>query len=91
MLLTDLVMPHGMNGRELASFLQKEKPGLGVAFTSGYSAAVLPNQFSMGEEEFIFIQKPYHPRTLIKTIREVLDRRSSMSTAPFARRDAILE
>ena len=72
LLLTDVVMPDGMTGRELAEELQAEKPGLKVIFTSGYSAEVVGGDFSM-REGVNFLQKPYHPYTLTETVRACLD------------------
>ena len=37
LLLTDMVMPGSLNGRELAEKLVQERPGLKVVYTSGYS------------------------------------------------------
>lgn len=37
LLLTDIIMPGGMNGRELADAALKLHPGLKVLFTSGYT------------------------------------------------------
>ena len=45
LLLTDLVMPDQMNGRELAEKLWAERPRLKVIFTSGYSADVVGKDF----------------------------------------------
>jgi len=41
LVLTDLVMPDRINGRELAEKLWKDRPDLKVIFTSGYSADVV--------------------------------------------------
>ncbi len=60
-LLTDLVMPGNMNGRELAEKLWIEQPELKVIFTSGYSADIVGKDFKL-EPELNFLQKPYHPK-----------------------------
>lgn len=72
LLLTDMVLPGGMSGRSLAEMISSEKPALKVIFTTGYS----PDQ--LGEDSGIreglnFLQKPYHPPALIKTVRACLD------------------
>jgi two-component system cell cycle sensor histidine kinase/response regulator CckA len=71
LLLTDLVMPDGVTGRQLARQLQSEKPDLKVIYTSGYSAEA-------GEGPALidgvnFLQKPYPSGKLAKTVRNCLD------------------
>jgi len=71
LLLTDMVMPDGMNGRELAALLRKRKPDLKVIYSSGYSAALVT-----GETEKLdgaFLSKPYRPAELAALIRSTLD------------------
>jgi len=72
LLLTDMVMPDGMTGRELAERLQAEKPGLRVLYTSGYSAEVVGEDFVL-TEGLNFLQKPYHARKLAEAVRRCLD------------------
>jgi PAS domain S-box-containing protein len=72
LLLTDLVMPGNMNGRELAEKLWLEQPDLKVIFTSGYSADIVGKDFKL-EPELNFLQKPYQPQTLALTVRRCLD------------------
>jgi CheY-like chemotaxis protein len=72
LLLTDLVMPNNINGRELAEKLCAERPNLKVIFTSGYSADIVGRDFKL-EPELNFLQKPYHPQTLALTVRRCLD------------------
>lgn len=72
LLFTDMVMPDGMTGSELAETLQAQKPDLKVVYTSGYSQEVLQQDFAL-RGEVHFLQKPYHQDALIKTIRAALD------------------
>jgi FixJ family two-component response regulator len=74
-LLTDLIMPGNMNGRELAEKLCTEAPDLKVIFTSGYSADIVGRDFKL-EPDLNFLQKPYHPHTLALTVRRCLDNKS---------------
>jgi two-component system cell cycle sensor histidine kinase/response regulator CckA len=72
LLLTDVIMP-GLNGRELAERLRAVRPELKVLFTSGYPAdAVL--RLGIADSAVDFIEKPYLPDELARTIRNVLDR-----------------
>jgi len=72
LLLTDMVMPHGMTGRELGKQLQLEKPSLKVIYTSGYSAEALGAEFQL-DSSLVFLQKPYQTRKLAELIRAELD------------------
>jgi CheY-like chemotaxis protein len=72
MLLTDMVMPEGMTGRDLAERLQAEKPGIKVLYSSGYSPDVVGGYFKLPENSF-FLPKPYHPPKLAQAVRECLD------------------
>ena len=72
LLLTDLVMPNNMNGRELAERLCGERPNLKVIYTSGYSADIVGKDFKL-DPELNFLQKPYHPQILALTVRRCLD------------------
>jgi two-component system, cell cycle sensor histidine kinase and response regulator CckA len=70
LLLTDMVMPEGMTGRELATQLRSREPGLKVIYTSGYSAEI------MGTDDLRdtpFLPKPYPAPQLTKLLRECLD------------------
>ncbi len=72
LLLTDLVMPGRMNGRELAEHLCQDRPMLKVLFTSGYSADVVGREF-IAQHGRNYLQKPYPPERLASAIRTCLD------------------
>lgn len=72
LLLTDIVMPDGMTGRDLAEKVQADKPGLKAIFTSGYSADIVGKDFIL-QEGLNFLQKPYPPQKLASAIRKCLD------------------
>jgi CheY-like chemotaxis protein len=72
LLLTDMVMPDGVTGRELVMTLQAEKPSLPVIYTSGYSADVVGKDFLL-QDGLNFLQKPYSPHKLVQAVRNVLD------------------
>jgi two-component system cell cycle sensor histidine kinase/response regulator CckA len=76
LLLTDLMMPESISGRELADILLAEKPGLKIIYTSGYSLDVVSPGFVF-KEGVNFLQKPYQPETLAQIVRDVLDRNES--------------
>ena len=72
LLLTDLVMPDRVSGRELAEKLWRERPELKVIFTSGYSSDVAGKDFVL-QQGFNYLQKPYHPHRLASAVRDCLD------------------
>ena len=72
LLLTDLVMPGGMSGHQLARRLQAEKPALKVIYTSGYSAETAGREIALRSGEN-FVPKPFMINQLLDTIRRAID------------------
>jgi CheY-like chemotaxis protein len=74
LLLTDIVMPEGVTGRELAEQLRTQKPALRIIFTSGYSRDVAGKDTEfMGRIKSYYLQKPCPSRVFIQTVRQCLD------------------
>jgi len=61
----------GLNGRELAGRLQAARPGLAVAYMSGYTQEVL-GQAGVLEEGLVLVQKPFQPGQLAAALRRAL-------------------
>ena len=76
LLFTDVVMPDGLNGRQLAEQMRALRPGLRVLYTSGYSEdAIIHNgRLDAGVD---LLHKPYRKRELALKVRKVLDSRGS--------------
>ncbi len=72
LLLTDMVMPGGMTGKELGEQLLNENAGLKVIYVSGYSADVAGKDFPL-QEGVNFLTKPFQAQNLAQTIRKRLD------------------
>jgi signal transduction histidine kinase/ActR/RegA family two-component response regulator len=72
LLLTDMVMPDGMSGMDLAQRLRDTHPDLKIIFASGYSMEELDTGF-IRQGHAQFLQKPYTHVTLPKAVRECLD------------------
>lgn len=72
LLLTDLVMPDGINGRELARQLSAEDPALKVIYTSGYSRDIAGHNFPL-RDGVNFLSKPFQAAKLAQTVRRCLD------------------
>jgi PAS domain S-box-containing protein len=71
LLLTDIVMPEGVSGFDLARELLKLKPGLKVIYTSGYNSAA--SEGVRLEEGNNFLSKPYTLQDMAKAVRQKLD------------------
>jgi len=71
-LFTDIVMPGGMNGWELAERAQQIRPGLKLLFTSGYALETLVARGRIHPDTAI-LNKPYRRPELARRLREVLD------------------
>lgn len=72
LVFTDMVMPGGMSGRDVARALQAERPSLPILYTSGYSRETIVhgNEFLTVSN---FMPKPYSPREVAQRIRAALD------------------
>ena len=74
LLLTDMVLPDGQTGLELADLLKKERSDLRVIVCSGYSAEqIRPNELE--ERGMAYLAKPFDVPVLAALIRRCLDRR----------------
>jgi CheY-like chemotaxis protein len=72
LLLTDVVMPGGISGRELAERLRSEKPKLKVLYCSGYTDEMLGKD-SVLRVNGNFLEKPCEPDKLLQRVRDQLD------------------
>lgn len=72
LLVTDMVMPGGMMGSELAERLTTQSPHLKVIYTSGYSPGMAGKDASLLEGRN-FLPKPYSIGKLAQFVRECLD------------------
>ncbi|EEF61974.1 response regulator [Pedosphaera parvula] len=71
LLLTDMVMPDGMTGRDLAKQLRAREPKLKVIYTSGYSSDIAANDPEL--RGVPFLSKPFPAPQLTELIRSCLD------------------
>jgi CheY-like chemotaxis protein len=72
LLFTDIVMPGGMNGIELAREARILRPGLKVLFTSGFAAAVITDGPVVSDD--IRLAKPYRGKDLAAHVARALTR-----------------
>jgi signal transduction histidine kinase/ActR/RegA family two-component response regulator len=76
LLLTDMVMPEGVSGVELAEKLLAQQSDLKIIFTSGYTAHEVSPEI-LARTHGLFLQKPYSHASLAKTVRDCLDKKSA--------------
>jgi signal transduction histidine kinase len=72
LLLTDMVMPGGMMGTDVAAELRRANPDLKVIYTTGYSPGAAGASHAF-EEGVNFLAKPYSPNKLAEIVRKCLD------------------
>jgi CheY-like chemotaxis protein len=70
LLFTDLVMPGGMDGRELALQLTARRPGLKVIFASGNSRDLRAHDLTANQ---LLLHKPISAECLLSAVRTFLD------------------
>jgi signal transduction histidine kinase len=71
LLLTDVVLP-GKNGRELATEVERRRPGTKIIFMTGYSRNAIVHHGRL-DPGTALIQKPLIERVLAQKIRQILD------------------
>ena len=71
-LLTDIVMPGGLNGVQLAATLRTLRPNTRIIYMSGYTDNALVDH-SIAEEGACFLQKPFTPDKLVRALLDGLD------------------
>jgi PAS domain S-box-containing protein len=72
LLLTDLIMPGGITGKDYAQQLRASTPGLKVLFISGYSPDFRLTDLPLGAG-VRFLAKPFDTHTLARSVREILN------------------
>jgi CheY-like chemotaxis protein len=71
LLLTDMAMPGGLTGRDLAEKLRKDDPRLPVIFSSGYNQEMIePSDDTV--RGATYLSKPYLPSELVQAVRHAL-------------------
>lgn len=72
LLFTDIVLPGGMTGEDVAAEVLKRQPAVRLLYTSGYAATAMDEGGRVAEGSE-FLSKPYPMKTLASRIREILD------------------
>ena len=71
-LLTDVVLPGGMNGRELADRFRIGRPDIKVIYTSGYTQDLIAHRGV--PDDISYIPKPYTADQIAAKVREAIGR-----------------
>jgi CheY-like chemotaxis protein len=71
LLLTDVIMPGGVSGRDLADRLQQDRPDLQVLFMSGYNADAIATRGVL-DPGINIVEKPFTSADLLGKLRELL-------------------
>ena len=72
-LFSDVVLPKGMNGSQLAAEARRRRPGLQVLFASGYTSNAIVHQGRLDAGVHL-LSKPYRKADLAREVRKALDR-----------------
>ena len=75
LLFTDLIMPGGMNGLDLADAVMERDASVSVLLTTGYSEELVVN--GPRKKTTDVISKPYRRSELLDRVRQALNRRGS--------------
>jgi CheY-like chemotaxis protein len=75
LLFTDVVMPGGLNGRQLADAARRDRPDLRVLFTSGYTENAIVHHGRLDRGVHL-LSKPYRRQELASKLRRVLEESS---------------
>ena len=81
LLVSDMVMPGGINGRELAERLRTERTSLKVLLCTGYTDEMSGADAAL-RSALNFLDKPFTPTALLQRVRECLDARPDSPTPP---------
>jgi PAS domain S-box-containing protein len=72
LLFTDIVMPGGLSGRNLADAVARQRPGIKVLYTSGYTDNAVVHHGRL-DEGLLLLTKPYRKPQLAKMVRQALE------------------
>ena len=80
LLFTDVVLPGGMNGRQLADEARRRRPALKVLYATGYTRNAIIHQGRL-DAEVELLTKPFTAEALARKVRQVLDAQPAAAPA----------
>ena len=72
LLVSDIMLPGALNGKEASVEIQKIFPDIKVIFMSGYTENIIAHEGIL-DKDVIFLQKPFEINNFLETIRRVLE------------------
>jgi two-component system NtrC family sensor kinase len=72
LLLTDVVLPNGMNGRQLSEEVLRRRPDIKVLFVTGYTRNAIIHHGRL-DPDIDLLTKPFTADALTRKIRQILD------------------
>jgi PAS domain S-box-containing protein len=72
LMITDVIMPGGMNGKQLADRMKTIRPEMKVLYISGYADGSLFSNAGQ-EAQIQLLEKPFSPQNLVRKVRQLLD------------------
>ncbi len=80
LLFTDVVLPGGMNGRQLADEMRKRRPGLKVLYATGYTRNAIIHQGRL-DPDVELLTKPFTADALARKVRAILDAKPAATSS----------
>jgi signal transduction histidine kinase len=77
LVFSDIVMPGGMDGFELAAEIRRQYPGIGLLLTSGFTEDSIDDRLVGDLASVQLLRKPYERGVLARAIRRILDERAN--------------
>ena len=90
LLFTDIGLPGGMNGRQLADEARKRKPNLRVLFTTAYARNAIVHDGRL-DPGVALLPKPYTQSALASKVRDILDARQSPGRILLVEDEALIQ
>jgi len=88
LLFTDVIMPSGMNGRELSDAVVSRRPGVKLLYTSGYTDNAIIHHGRLNEG-VLLLSKPYRKSQLARMVRMALDAAGGVANTETEGSDSI--
>jgi CheY-like chemotaxis protein len=83
LLFTDVLLPNGIDGTQLARQVVVRRPDTRILFTSGYASEIAADVADLGRPADL-LPKPYRRNDLTRKVREVLDHAPPAAAPPPA-------